>query len=274
MPPRASPRWLDCPEVAPDDPIWQTGPGRPLLAEGVVHVWHVRLETVPEELLDAVLTPDEQRRGDGIVDPRRGLMWKRSRAVLRELLGRYTGRHPAGVSIVTARGGKPALGRSRLTASATPREGAELRFNLSHSRGVALYAFALTTEVGVDVERLRPGRGRELLTAWTRHEASVKWRGLSVFSAAGHPADGSHADCRPADGHPADESPWIAGLPAGEHEVAALAVGRCPREVCWFEWRARPAEEGRSEDPDGDRLGEGFPFLHRRQHEVRPMALS
>jgi phosphopantetheinyl transferase len=229
-----------------------------LLAEGVVHVWRVSLETVGEELLVTALAPDEHRRGEGIVDPRRGLSWKRSRAALRELLARYTGGPPAEVSIVNRGAGKPALARAHVTAPASPGAEAQLHFNLSHSRGVALYAFALAEEVGIDIECLRPGRERELLDAWTRREASVKCRGTSVFSPAAQPAA---------------EPPWVAALPGGHHEVAALAVSRRPRAVCRFQWRPCPAE-GRSEDPDADRLGEGLAFGDGRQHHVRRVALS
>jgi len=76
-----------------------------------------------------------------------------------------------------------------------------LRFNLSHSGDVTLIAVARDSEVGVDVERIRPviemrtiarrwlGRDdiageQEFFRAWTRHEAMVKALGVGLSGAA------------------------------------------------------------------------------------------
>ena len=76
-----------------------------------------------------------------------------------------------------------------------------MRFNLSHSGDVTLIAVARDSEVGVDVERIRPviemhsiarrwlGRDdiageQEFFRAWTRHEAMVKALGVGLSGAA------------------------------------------------------------------------------------------
>ena len=76
-----------------------------------------------------------------------------------------------------------------------------MRFNLSHSGDVTLVAVARDSEVGVDVERIRPviemraiarrwlGRDdmadeREFLRAWTRHEAMLKALGVGLSGKA------------------------------------------------------------------------------------------
>ena len=76
-----------------------------------------------------------------------------------------------------------------------------MRFNLSHSGDVTLVAVARDSEVGVDVERIRPviemreiarrwlGRDdvadeQEFFRAWTRHEAMVKALGVGLSGTA------------------------------------------------------------------------------------------
>lgn len=118
------------------------------------------------------------------------------RGILRELIGSYLTCDPAEVAFVHNAYGKPALAQGGL------------RFNLSHSHGVALYAFCQNTDVGCDIERRDakfaaeqiPERffSREEVRAlrslpvheqteaffncWTRKEAYIKavGRGLSI----------------------------------------------------------------------------------------------
>jgi phosphopantetheinyl transferase len=142
-------------------------------AAGEVHVWRIRL---PE------------------VDPRAA-----ARRALAAILADYLG-GPDAVAIAVGPGGKPRL-------AADPDR---LSFNLAHSAGLALVAIAPGgTEVGVDVERVKPRRdlvrlaarwlpadaetiatagaeSREELfyAAWTRHEARVKCTGAGL---AGEP---------------------------------------------------------------------------------------
>jgi 4'-phosphopantetheinyl transferase len=278
--------------MTPEERIWRIGPSRPVLGERVVHVWRSRLGIVSDELLERALSRAEHERGDRIRDPRRGLIWKRSRAVLREILGRYAGQHPGSVCLTTAPGGKPSLAPTRSPRGQADAENAEdpsgLHFSLSHSHVVALYAIAAGAQVGVDVEHLRAirsplavaaralpagtvgrlarvapaSRDREFLAAWTRHEASLKCRGSSVF--AGSPDAGG-----PSRGSPPRTTPlWV-----GEHDVAALAVSQRPLAVHCFEWQPLPGQLG-SEDADDDRLGERFAFDDHAQRDVGAMSLA
>ena len=68
-----------------------------------------------------------------------------ARGLLRTLLGRYLQVSPASIVFKYGSKGKPAL--------AGP---AGIDFNVSHSGGLAVFAFTADCEVGVDVERIRP----------------------------------------------------------------------------------------------------------------------
>ena len=65
-----------------------------------------------------------------------------ARRALRELLGAYLDAPPEAIALVAGPLGKPELAD------------AALRFNLSHSAGLALVAVARDRAVGVDVERI------------------------------------------------------------------------------------------------------------------------
>lgn len=92
------------------------------------------------------LDPAERARAAlfrGDVDRRRFVV---ARGTLRALLGEITGTSSASVPLRVLPGGKPVL--CETSSAKSP-----LHFNLSHSRDVALFAFA-DREVGIDVERV------------------------------------------------------------------------------------------------------------------------
>ncbi len=168
---------------------WQPGPQRPALRADAVHVWRADLSAAGDELSES-LSEQELSRAARFPSPGAGRLWASSRAILRELIARYTDLHPRDVLLHTGRSGRLSLAAH-----------AELCFSLSHSGGLALYAFASTLPVGVDVEAPRDvneaalarrllgeaqaqellrmpaaERRSELLRAWTRREARLKFR--------------------------------------------------------------------------------------------------
>jgi len=176
---------------------WPATGAPPPLAAGTVHVWHASLDLPVAAIAPwlAALDAEERARAARLVLPEKGRQRAASRAILRGLLGAYLGVPPAQVRIENGPHGKPRLVEG---------DGHSLSFNVSHSRGEALFAFATAGEVGVDIERVDPradtdgiarrffadGERRAIETlpeeqrrvaffrCWARKEAYLKVRGI------------------------------------------------------------------------------------------------
>jgi len=186
-----------------------------------VHVWRVGLDSPSWPAADLLPAPERARAARLLpLDKRR--RWVAARWALRVVLGRYLGQAPAEIAFRAGAHGKPAL--------AGPAAG--LRFNLSHSAGLALIAVSRGRDVGVDVEwvdrrrdvlalapralgpaeaatvRRAPVAARPLAfhAAWTRREAFAKCHGGGL---AAPPPPGPLA---------------VASIDAGAAYAAALAV--------------------------------------------------
>ncbi|MCH7915505.1 MAG: 4'-phosphopantetheinyl transferase superfamily protein [Deltaproteobacteria bacterium] len=134
----------------PQAPLdWRPGPPRPSLAEDQVHLWLARLDLeLPRAgSLWGTLSKDERTMAGRFYFRKDRERFIATRGLLRAILGRYLGQEPASLRFRYGPHGKPylALGGDVL----------DLRFNLSHSQNLALYAVALGREVGVDLERVR-----------------------------------------------------------------------------------------------------------------------
>jgi 4'-phosphopantetheinyl transferase len=175
-------------------PAWTHPPSRPRLADGIVDVWRADLAACGEGVTES-LTADERQRAARFFREADQDRWARARGVLRSLLAFYLDGDPSSLDFITQARGKPELDPP-----------SSLRFNVSHSGDVALYALSAGREVGVDVESgtrpvevvrlarqvmgeetarrleaLEPDdRRREFLVAWTRHEAVLKCRGIGL----------------------------------------------------------------------------------------------
>lgn len=180
-----------------DQDYWSADPGPIELSEKEVHIWRVTLESEPKviERLSSLLSADEKARAERFYFERDRSHFLVARGVLRELLGRYLGNHPSEIRIEHGPYGKPYIRKESYPVL--------LRFNVSHSHGLALFAFAIDREVGVDVEKVRQDFGGEgvaeshfapdevdelrtvtpalrpegFFLCWTRKEAYVKARG-------------------------------------------------------------------------------------------------
>jgi phosphopantetheinyl transferase len=183
------------------------------------------LAAVGDELED-LLCAEELARAARIVRERERVLWARARGVLRALLGRYLGRDPRTLEFVLGPHGKPALlpgglepGPDAAAAGAARAAGPDLRFNLSHSGTLALYAVTVGREVGVDIECARERYTAEFLRAWVAREAAVKCRGSGLAV--------------PREGSLLQDDLWSTELDVGRQASAVVAVegGRCALAV-------------------------------------------
>ncbi|HEY0753466.1 MAG TPA: 4'-phosphopantetheinyl transferase superfamily protein [Ktedonobacteraceae bacterium] len=167
-----------------------------------VHVWQASLEQ-PGEYIQRflqTLAPDEQTRAARFFAEKDRRHFIAARGILRLLLGHYLQMPAAEIAFAYNAYGKPAL--------QSPAPQLALCFNLSHSHEMALYAFALGREVGIDIEYMRdmamddvlaiaqnhfssdeyatlhalPAslRKQGFFNCWTRKEAYIKTRGLGL----------------------------------------------------------------------------------------------
>src|SRR5262245_44464736 len=106
------------------------------LAPTEVHVWRASLDQppIPSDKLVQWLSPDERERACRLRGEESRNRFITARGLLRALIGRYLSVKPAGVQITYGPNGKPTVSS---TGGVSP-----LQFNLSHSEGLALYAFA------------------------------------------------------------------------------------------------------------------------------------
>jgi 4'-phosphopantetheinyl transferase len=242
-----------------EEQLWSGAPERPALSGGEVHVWRARLDldaTTFRELWES-LSADERARADRFHFRIDREHFVAARGGLRAVLGRYTGAEPRRLHFAYDAYGKPSLDGETAPA--------RLRFNVSHSNGVALYAFAEGRAVGVDIEYVREDfasldiaehffsrsevaalravaegeRAAAFFDCWTRKEAYIKARGeglshpLHLFTVSLTP--GQPAALLSTEGEPQEATHWsLVELFPGEGFRAALAVeGETPPVRCW-----------------------------------------
>ncbi len=242
-------RWCGPPEVA-------------TISRDEVHVWRAALDQTASQrqYFQRHLAADERARAARLYFERDREHFIVARGVLRDILARYLNREPGSLSFRYGSHGKPALAGND--------DEAGIRFNISHSRGMALCAVALGREVGIDIEQVRADLAiveiaerffspREVATllllpaleqrpaffrCWTRKEAYIKARGeglsipldgFDVSLAPGEPA--ALLGVRP---DPVDSIRWsLEDLDAAPGFAAALAVeGRGWRLSRW-QWQ-------------------------------------
>ena len=134
--------------MADPDREWLSSPLDLTLSKDEVHVWRAELDIPTARLqhLLQTLSADEQLRSERFYFEQHRHRFIAGRGILRIILGRYLGIEPQQLQFCYASSGKPALAET----------GSSIRFNLSHSQGLALYAVTRDRQVGIDLEQLRP----------------------------------------------------------------------------------------------------------------------
>jgi len=158
--------------------------------DGEVHVFTADLDAAEPD--DRILSEDELERAGKYRFDRDRRRFTAGRTILRGLVASYLGTRPDDVEFSYGAFGRPSASDSALS------------FNVAHSEGAALFAFADGMDVGVDVEVLAAGRPDDdrvaekffsrlevrtlrahgeaarpaaFLRCWTRKEAFLKARG-------------------------------------------------------------------------------------------------
>src|SRR5215831_9276972 len=123
---------------------WHSAPETLSLRSNDVHVWRVALDMPESDVrcLWDILAGAERHRAERFVFQKDRTHFVVARGLLRVLLGRYLQCDPQHVRFVYGPHGKPEL--------ASDVGGIGLRFNVSHSHGLALYAVTRHREIGVD----------------------------------------------------------------------------------------------------------------------------
>ena len=111
-----------------------------------IHIWSDTLLESREDydVLNALLSLDEQARAKRYLRRDDALRYVMSRVRLRSLLAEYTGVPVKGITFCYGPNGKPGL---LLQESCR-----DIHFSVSHTSGLTLFAFALGEDVGVDIE--------------------------------------------------------------------------------------------------------------------------
>jgi 4'-phosphopantetheinyl transferase len=219
------------------------------LPDNEVRLWRVDLEAVgaDEARWQQVLSSDELARAARFHFSRDRQRFVAARALLRRILASYLATDPNSLSFSYSKKEKPSLGPAHLDSGVT--------FNVSHSGGIALFAFSRRREVGVDVEQVRRDADLEAIArrffsareqsqlaalpteekadaffrCWTRKEAYIKATGdglslpLSQFDVSLAAGEESALLATRPDGSEAGR--WLLQeVPAGPGYIAALCV--------------------------------------------------
>jgi 4'-phosphopantetheinyl transferase len=146
-----------------------------MLAPDEVHIWRAALDLPAAHLhaLRATLSADEQQRAARLLLPQVRDHFVAARGILRAILARYLNTAPARLAFAYGEHGKPTLAAR-----------GDLRFNLSHSHGLALYAVAHQRDLGIDLERIKPDIDYDSIAR--RYFAPTEYAALVALPAAEH----------------------------------------------------------------------------------------
>ena len=238
---------------------WPAPPANPRLASQELHVWVASLNRPQAQLNQfwQYLAEDEKARANRFYFDHDREHYIVARGLLRQLLGSYLQLPAVQITFAYGEHGKPELAAEQAASG--------VKFNVSHAQGVALLAFALQAEVGVDIEQVRPledaeevaerffsknevaaftavpaaQKPRAFFNCWTRKEAFIKVIGEGLSC----PLDSFDVTLKPGDpanllqvkGSLEAAARWeLHNLePAMGYAAAVIAEGRGWQLHCW-----------------------------------------
>jgi 4'-phosphopantetheinyl transferase len=238
---------------------WHFSPHHLTFEVNTIHVWRIFLDDAAScfQSLQQTLSHDELTKAERFHFQKDRTQFMVSRGALRAILSQYLDINPRTLRFDYNPYGKPSL--------IVEQGGDTLRFNLSHSHGIALIAITKNREIGVDIEHIdtdfpykqiaercfsplenavlrslpEPIQIKAFFTCWTRKEAYIKavGKGLSipldcfdVTVAPGEPAALLNFHEKPE-----EASRWsLIELIPSPDTVATVAVeGYCAGVECW-----------------------------------------
>lgn len=245
--------------------VWPAPRATLPLEPTTVHLWRAELDHDDEVAqLRTLLTAEERSRAAAHRTEKLRRRAVVSRGFLRCVLARYLAIEPEAVQLRYTAYGKPYLASEPWRPT--------LRFNLSHSGGIALVAVTGEREVGIDVESLGRNldyeriivrffspreqwmlrtlpptpRRHAFFTCWVRKEAYAKATGLGLslpfaqFTVSVRP--GEPAALLAVEEGVNDSSRWkLHDVPVGDGYVAALAAEGQGWTFRQFMWPSRGA---------------------------------
>lgn len=109
-----------------------------------IHIWYTHLSDFKSASFEDLLTQDEIQRANRFRFELHRERYIIGRGILRKLLNQYTGKSADQIEIAYGPHGKPYLANNPL----------DIHFNLSHSDDLALYAFTIHKEMGIDIQKM------------------------------------------------------------------------------------------------------------------------
>ena len=133
-----------------DETTWVGAPSVLVLPDDEIHVWRASLDQEPAVAADLkdTLSEDEKARATRFHFERDQCRFIVARGLLRRMLADYLRQEPNALRFCYGPKGKPSL---RVSNTWLP----EISFNLAHTNGQAVYAFALSRCLGIDIEMIR-----------------------------------------------------------------------------------------------------------------------
>ncbi|HYW11285.1 MAG TPA: 4'-phosphopantetheinyl transferase superfamily protein [Longimicrobium sp.] len=130
---------------------WAPPPAGPVALGGdEVHVWRASLRPASDALarVERHLSPDERARAARFRFAEHRTAFIAGRGAQREILARYTGLAPHALAYSETEYGKQSLAGAAASL--------DIRYNVSNSGDLALFAVVRGREIGVDLEKVKP----------------------------------------------------------------------------------------------------------------------